>query len=205
MSEFLKSWLNKWDKVIVFAGIFDPVHKGHLAAAEAALKLGKKVVFLPERIPQHKQGTTDYAHRLEMLKLATSYNSRFEVLDYPNNRQYIKPVFEWLASKYPTSKFVWLVGSDVIPKMKDWPDIEMLEELEVVDVVFVEREGHQKIDDYKINKSINAKSVVLKRRWKTSKDYQKVSSNNIRSNFKQLQNQLPEEALKYAIEHKLYG
>ena len=59
----------------VFGGSFDPVHLGHLIAAECCreqLRLDR-VVFMPAAIPPHKQDRQLAAarHRLEMLTLAT--------------------------------------------------------------------------------------------------------------------------------------
>ena len=41
----------------LFGGTFDPVHKGHLALARAAMERCKlhKVYFVPANIPPHKQ------------------------------------------------------------------------------------------------------------------------------------------------------
>ena len=59
--------------VALFGGSFDPVHRGHLAIAEAALALGvvDRVVFIPSAQSPLK-GRSPYAsqaHRLAMLHL----------------------------------------------------------------------------------------------------------------------------------------
>src|SRR5581483_431731 len=64
-----------------FGGTFDPVHRGHLAVASAALeKLGLDLVyFVPTDVPPHKRGRnlTEFRHRFAMLALATAEDRRF--------------------------------------------------------------------------------------------------------------------------------
>lgn len=190
---------------MVFAGVFDPVHKGHISAAETALKLGKKVVFLPEKKPQHKHGSTAYKHRIEMLKIATRNNKRFEVMDYPENEQFIQPVFTWLAQKYPKSGFIWLLGSDSVKYVAKWPDADKLPELNVKQIVYLERHGHDIGETYQINEDMVASVLRRKRRWNTQKTHAKMNSMQIRDNLKSYQNQLPDGVYEYIREHNLYN
>ena len=57
-----------------FGGTFDPIHRGHLAVAEAAAKHCKlhQVLFVPADVPPHKQKLkiTPFIHRYAMLALA---------------------------------------------------------------------------------------------------------------------------------------
>jgi nicotinate-nucleotide adenylyltransferase len=67
----------------VMGGTFDPIHIGHLAAAEEAresLGLGG-VLFMPAGMPPHKPGQviTPPAHRVAMVELAIAGNPGFEV------------------------------------------------------------------------------------------------------------------------------
>ncbi|MBV9085858.1 MAG: adenylyltransferase/cytidyltransferase family protein, partial [Acidobacteriaceae bacterium] len=67
--------------VALFGGTFDPVHRGHLAVARAALeKFGlKKILFVAADIPPHKVRVpiTEYYHRYAMLTLATAGEKAF--------------------------------------------------------------------------------------------------------------------------------
>jgi nicotinate-nucleotide adenylyltransferase len=65
----------------LFGGTFDPVHRGHVALARAAMELCKlhRIYFVPAHIPPHKQKRplTGFAHRFAMLALATASEKAF--------------------------------------------------------------------------------------------------------------------------------
>jgi len=65
----------------LFGGTFDPIHRGHIALAQAAhemFKLGQ-VFFVPAHLPPHKQNQplTAFEHRYAMLALATASERGF--------------------------------------------------------------------------------------------------------------------------------
>jgi nicotinate-nucleotide adenylyltransferase len=60
----------------LLGGTFDPIHRGHIALAQAAreqFQLGR-VLFVPANVPPHKQKQplTAFAHRYAMIVLATA-------------------------------------------------------------------------------------------------------------------------------------
>jgi len=57
----------------IFGGSFDPIHEGHLRAAEGACeRLGiDRVLLIPANLQPLKDGYADANHRLEMVGLAT--------------------------------------------------------------------------------------------------------------------------------------
>jgi len=67
----------------ILGGTFDPVHLGHLAAAEEAREaLGlETVLFVPNRVPPHKRDRTISApeHRVAMIEAAIADNPAFRL------------------------------------------------------------------------------------------------------------------------------
>src|SRR5229473_1845764 len=65
----------------LFGGTFDPVHRGHLALAHAALEQYKlhRIHFVPANVPPHKQRQplSPFLHRFTMLALATAGEKAF--------------------------------------------------------------------------------------------------------------------------------
>jgi nicotinate-nucleotide adenylyltransferase len=59
----------------LFGGSFDPIHRGHLALAQAAASRYslRQVLFVPANVPPHKQlqPLTEFIHRYAMVTLAT--------------------------------------------------------------------------------------------------------------------------------------
>jgi nicotinate-nucleotide adenylyltransferase len=65
----------------LFGGSFDPIHRGHLALAQAAASRYslRQVLFVPANVPPHKQKhpLTAFIHRYAMVALATQEDKRF--------------------------------------------------------------------------------------------------------------------------------
>jgi nicotinate-nucleotide adenylyltransferase len=68
-------------KIGVFGGTFDPIHRGHIALAQAAReRFGlTRVLFVPANIPPHKQKQplSSFVNRYAMIALATASEKAF--------------------------------------------------------------------------------------------------------------------------------
>ena len=76
-------------RIGLFGGTFDPVHLGHLRAAEnarEALALDL-VAFLPCAVPPHRATASSAEDRLAMARLATAPNPCFEAWDAELRRE----------------------------------------------------------------------------------------------------------------------
>lgn len=74
----------KTHNIGIFGGTFNPIHYGHLRAAEEALeRLGlDKIVFVPSGNPPLKnKDLADAKFRFEMVKQAISKNPKFAISD----------------------------------------------------------------------------------------------------------------------------
>jgi len=65
----------------LFGGSFDPIHRGHVALAQAAAEHFslKQILFVPANVPPHKQKqpVTAFVHRYAMVALATEDDKQF--------------------------------------------------------------------------------------------------------------------------------
>jgi nicotinate-nucleotide adenylyltransferase len=119
--------LNKITKKIgIFAGTFDPVHRGHIAFALETVKICKldKVFFLPEPQPWRKEQVTDIKHRLEMLRIATSESSNLDVIQINDLPFTVAKTLPKLQSEFPDAELTFLMGSDIAAWLPKWPDVE---------------------------------------------------------------------------------
>jgi nicotinate-nucleotide adenylyltransferase len=115
----------------VFGGSFDPIHLGHVLAADDVrrqLRLDR-VLFIPTWRPPHKRGPlTSYRHRLEMARLATIGEPGFEPCAVEQDRpglSYTVDTLDELRSRYRGSTLYLIVGSDQYRDVASWhrPDL----------------------------------------------------------------------------------
>lgn len=115
-------------RVGIYAGTFDPVHAGHITFALQAIQRANldEVVFLPERQPRHKSGVEHFGHRVGMLNRAVRPHQRLSVLELTDRHFSVKRTVSLLQRKFPGSQLVFLIGSDVLTYLPQWPDAERL-------------------------------------------------------------------------------
>jgi len=132
----------------LFGGSFDPVHVGHLVAAETVGEaLGLPVRFLPAREQPLKRAVGE-AHaaspeqRAEMLELAVAGNPRLRVerieLTLPPPSFTVRTL-RALAQREPGNRFTLLLGADAAGELANWFEIDALPEL--ADIVVFARPG----------------------------------------------------------------
>lgn len=131
-------------KIGIMGGTFDPIHLGHLLAAETALEACglDEVWFIPSAGPPMKLGDpgADGASRLEMVKMATAPHPRFKAVDLELQRggvSYSYDTVKDLRERYPDFSFAYIIGSDRINDLQHWHRSEELAEL--VTFIGVER------------------------------------------------------------------
>jgi nicotinate-nucleotide adenylyltransferase len=114
-------------RVGIFSGTFDPVHHGHMAFAEEAIKRCHldQVVFLPEPTPRFKTGVTSIEHRQAMLELATKEKDYLRVLVVGDKQFTVADTLPRLRSSFEGSELVIMMGSDVfLNSLPRWPGVE---------------------------------------------------------------------------------
>jgi nicotinate-nucleotide adenylyltransferase len=125
----------------VFGGTFDPIHLGHLRAAENALE-GldlDRVAFIPAGVPPHRAEPSSSAlDRYAMTALATAGHPRFAASDIELRREgpsYTVDTVAGLRAESPEAEVFVIVGSDTFPEMATWKEHGRLLELCTVAVV----------------------------------------------------------------------
>jgi nicotinate-nucleotide adenylyltransferase len=133
-------------RVGILGGTFDPIHIGHLIAASSvyeALNLDS-VVFIPAGDPWQKRDRdlSPGQQRLEMVKLATENDDRFQVSDVEIVRSgptyAVDTVREWKRLN-PSDELFWIVGSDALSGIPSWHEWEAF--VSEVTIVAVNRVG----------------------------------------------------------------
>jgi len=132
-------------KLGLLGGMFDPIHIGHLRAAEIvreALALDE-VVFVPAGRPPHRgQPAAAGLDRYAMVALATAAERAFVPSDVELAREgpsYTVETVALIRKQRPGVDVVLIVGSDNLPMIADWREPERL--LELCTVAVVERPG----------------------------------------------------------------
>lgn len=120
-------------KIGIMGGTFDPIHIGHLIAAETAREhCGlHEVWFIPSYGPPlkaHEPGVSGQT-RYEMVCGAIESNSAFRALDIELKRggvSYSYDTIKELMRLYPNDSFSYIIGSDRINDLPHWYQIEQL-------------------------------------------------------------------------------
>lgn len=112
----------------IFGGTFDPVHVGHLAAAERVREDAglDAIVFMPAGTPVFKldQDVTPGWRRLDMCRLATADNPYFDVSDLEVRRAgntYTYETLRILRAHFPENvELSFIAGADAVLSLGKW-------------------------------------------------------------------------------------
>ena len=192
-------------KVGIMGGTFDPIHNGHMLAAEAARDAYQldEVWFMPSQIPPHKKeagvaGTT----RLEMAAEAVAGNPAFRTLDLEVNREGVSYTVDTVAElkdKYPDVDFSFIIGADMVNYLPKWHRIEDLAEM--LTFIGVNRPGSE-LDLSKLPSRIS-KTVKI-----ADMPLVDISSSMIRERAaegRSIRYLVPERVYDYIVRSGLYG
>ncbi len=144
--------------IALFGGTFDPIHRGHVTVAQAAVARFdlKQVWFVPADIPPHKQKTplTSFYHRYAMVCLALAGEKEFlpSLLEAPNpdgdgNRPpsySMETVRRVKKSLRKSDHLYFLIGMDAFKDIAKWYRAEEL--LAECDFIVAARPGYSLAD-----------------------------------------------------------
>jgi len=190
-------------KIGFLGGSFDPVHFGHLMAAQDAYeqKLLDRLILVPAAQAPLKPNDvlTSAEDRLAMLRAATEWDRRFEISDYELKRGGISYTIDsarHFRAQYPNDQLYWIIGGDQLPQLHLWKDIGELAQL--VEFIFLERPG------YPVRSSVNIPELKLNR---CDGHLLAISSTELRDRTRRnlsLDYFIPHKAIVYIREKGLY-
>jgi nicotinate-nucleotide adenylyltransferase len=213
----------------ILGGTFNPIHLGHLAAAEEVcdrLKL-EKIIFIPSFLPPHKidDDIPSAVQRQEMVRLAIKGNSHFAESDMEirrGGRSFTIDTIEALRQTHPGSELYFLTGLDSFLEIRTWKEWDRL--LTLCSFVVLSRDRCQfrgitqlgfldvperelsALDDREKDQVVittGSRPVYLER-----VPFYDISSTDIRTRVREgrsIKYHLPEAVEHYIIENKLYA
>ena len=135
-------------RVGVFGGTFDPIHFGHLLAADDVRRqLGlDRVLLIPCHVPPHKtRGMSEWNHRVEMCRQAIRAWPGFRLSTLEDERpgpSYTCDTLALLRKQLPGARLHLLMGADQYADMPRWHRPEELARL--ARIVVMSRPGERR-------------------------------------------------------------
>jgi nicotinate-nucleotide adenylyltransferase len=135
--------------IAIFGGTFDPIHAGHLRAAQAAVRRCAldQVLFIPTGTPPHKvrDRLTSFPHRYTMVTLACADDQRFipSLLESPTPQG--RPHYSIVTTRKvrkllgPGDRLFFLLGVDAFLDLPHWKEYRRL--LDLSNWIVVSRPG----------------------------------------------------------------
>ncbi len=216
-------------RIGIFGGTFNPIHFGHLAAAEEIgdrLQLDQ-VLFVPSFLPPHKQeeDIPSAVQRQEMVRLAIAGNPRFVLSDIEINRggrSYTIDTVDELRRLHRDAELHFITGIDSFLEIRTWKQWQRL--LTLCTFVVLSREGarfrelaalhlvplpEEDLDalDERARRQISVRTTDAILVLVTIPRYE-ISSTDIRERVKKgrsIKYLLPDAVEAYIIENKFYA
>lgn len=196
--------MSEKDRIGLFGGTFDPVHKGHVSIARSFLNSGfiDQLWVLLTPYPPHKEEVqqTDYDIRLRMVKAAFEGIDHVSILTIENELpkpSYSIQTIRHLKSIHPDLSFQLCIGEDSLKNFHKWKDYELI--LKECELLVAQRPGVQ-IDN--VNKKILQSTHFIEH---APFD---ISSTEIKERIKKGHKQLqgiPDKVLKIIEKEHLYS
>lgn len=193
--------MKRANKVGIFGGTFNPVHKAHVAVALKFIeKIGLDLLYIiPNNIPPMKESHgVSGRDRLEMLNIAFSGYDKIKVSDIELMREgmsYTRDTVAVLKETHPQSELYLLTGDDWIEAFDKWKDYRFI--LDNATLVVAYREKKNITDAVNRLNSLSGKQIILLGNERTP-----LSSTELRESLRE--ELLPEGVYEYIQKRGLY-
>lgn len=217
--------MNK-ERIGLFGGTFNPIHSGHLRAADIVQKrlLLDKILFIPSYIPPHKNAVdvASPAHRLKMVEIALRSYPHFSPSSIEvdaEERSYSVITLGKIRELYPNAHVFFILGIDAFLEIDTWKDYDQV--LEQCFFVVISRPGfrlkdaetavqgvyREKMHELSVSDTLKDDTLLTRKIFLVSIDALDVSSTNIRQKLRKgesITTLVPEEVEAYIQKERLY-
>ena len=216
-------------RIGVFGGTFNPIHYGHLRAAEEVREMlaFDRVLFVPSGTPPLKtEDLADALKRFEMARLAIAGNRAFDVLDIEckkTEKSFTVETLEALLELYGEAELYFMLGVDAFLDIPNWWMPEKL--VSMVNFAVLARPGRSFVDlisspymvvereileelDRNERESLTLRLKSLQEAVLVKITPLDISSSGIRRSIRaglSIKYLLPENVESFIISHKLYS
>lgn len=198
-------------KIGILGGTFDPVHYGHIALAEDAVREAglHEVVMIPARIQPFKQDR-EYASgedRFNMLALAAGKDDHITVSKYELQQESISYTYLTLRHMQEffgkDTRLYFITGTDSFLKIDTWMNAEEL--LTNYSYIIGTRPGYRQ-DEYReaLRKITSAYGTEVISMNKTELDISATQIRQMVAEGRPINDLVPPEVERYIREHGLY-
>lgn len=190
----------------LMGGTFDPIHIGHLLAAESAREQCglDEVWFIPSHTPPLKDGepSAPGEDRLEMVRRAIAGQPAFKALDLELRRpgvSYSIDTVNELRALHPDCAFAFIIGGDRVNDLPSWHRIEEL--AAAVTFIGTARPGHP-VDTGRLPEFVRSRLRIM------AMPQLDISSTGIRRRLREGRSArwlVPDDVYDYLTRKGLYG
>ena len=195
-------------KVGIYSGTFDPIHDGHVAFAQEAIKKCKldKLFFLVEPRPRRKQGIKALEHRQRMVHLVIEKDSKLGHIILGQKQFTVAETLPLLQARFKGAQLYFLMGDDMLTHFTDtaWPQVNDF--VKATHLIIAAR--NRSPADVRRHVALLEKTRGIKISFETFETkYSHQKSTTIRQALRQGQQpvEINQEVYKYILENGLYS
>ena len=193
--------------ICVFGGTFNPFHIGHYEILKALQsdESVEKILLMPDRLPPHKTSEflIDDETRIEMCRLASKDFPKCQLCLIEFEREgksYTVDTVKLLKERYPHKDFAFAIGGDMFVSFKKWKKYEEL--IKMLSFFVFKRSATDMVEFGKVFEELTTEGmrIILK-----DDVIPAVSSTELRQEFENNKDLIPEKIYKFLKERGVYG